>query len=316
MATKATLAAWAVIVSSVTALGPAWAQDEGADEAGEVTPDEQADGEGSAEEEAAAEEGADAAANGDPAVKDVNAGAPVNYDPKEDPDKGYWFMGLRFRNFIVPKFMINLFAEGGRTVNVFSAGPELSLRKAGFELDIHITTPWADYSMDPTVFKGSDDDDAAWELVESDLKVMYITLDLLKDIPLDQNGRVSFLIGGGVGVGGVFGELRRVQAIPNDPNNLQPDDASQWRPCSGPNSPATVEPSSGIPFCDDSNDHYGGYAEPSWANGGSKPFLFPYLALPHLALRVKPIKQLQTRVDTGFSITGFYFGLAAGYALP
>lgn len=248
-------------------------------------------------------------------VKDPEAGAPVNYDPKEEADKGYWFMGLRFRNFIVPKFMINLFAEGGRTVNVFSAGPELSLRKAGFELDIAMSTPWADYSMEPTMFKGNDDDDAAWEMVESDLKILYITLDILKDIPLDSAGRVSLLIGGGVGVGGVFGELRRVQAYPNDPNNIQPDDVSQWSKCTGP-AQTPVEPVSGIPFCDDSNDHFGDYTEPSWANGGSKPFIFPYLALPHLALRVKPIKQLQTRLDTGFSITGFYFGMAAGYALP
>jgi hypothetical protein len=310
----------AMALASVLSVGVAAAQpeeDENAEDIpGDEAPDEmdgageslegdaEPDGEGEGEAEGAGDD-----------VQDPNAGAPVNYDPKEDPNKGYWFMGLRFRNFIVPKFMINLFAEGGRTVNVFSAGPELSLRKAGFELDIAISTPWADYSMEPTLFKGHDDDDASWELVESDLKIFYLTLDLLKDIPLDQNGRFSLLLGGGVGFGGVFGELRRVQVFPDDPQNLQPEDPSQWNECSGPQA-APIEPVSGNPFCDDSNDHYAGYTEPSWANGGSKPFIFPYLALPHVAFRVKPIKQLQTRVDAGFSITGFFFGMAAGYALP
>ena len=50
---------------------------------------------------------------------------------------------------------------------------------------------------------------------------------------------------------------------------------------------------------------------PGWANGGSKPFIFPWISLPQLSLRVKPIKQLQTRADVGFSLTGFFFGLSA-----
>jgi hypothetical protein len=29
----------------------------------------------------------------------------------------------------------------------------------------------------------------------------------------------------------------------------------------------------------------------------------------------QPIKQLQTRFDTGFSTSGFFFGLSAGYGL-
>jgi hypothetical protein len=42
----------------------------------------------------------------------------------------------------------------------------------------------------------------------------------------------------------------------------------------------------------------------------------PYIALPHLALRVKPFRDFQARLDTGFSITGFFIGLGAGYRLP
>jgi hypothetical protein len=31
---------------------------------------------------------------------------------------------------------------------------------------------------------------------------------------------------------------------------------------------------------------------------------------------VKPIKQVESRFDFGFSLTGFFFGMNAGYALP
>src|SRR5262245_37257023 len=46
------------------------------------------------------------------------AGTKVNLDPTEDPSKRYFFVGLRFRDVIVPKFMMNIFGDGGATVNV------------------------------------------------------------------------------------------------------------------------------------------------------------------------------------------------------
>jgi len=234
-------------------------------------------------------------------------------DVSEDPIRTYYFVGARFRNFIVPKFIFNMFADGGATVNVFTFGPELSIRANELEIDVAVTTPWADYSMDNTMFKSKNDDDTAWERVSSDLKVLFVTIDILKEFPIDDKGHFSFLLGGGVGVGGVFGELRRTQVYPKDPNNIEPDNPDAWNDCQGPGQPGTVDPSVNEPYCDDANDHFPGYTEPSWANGGSKPFIFPYLALPHLAFRWKPIEEMHARLDTGFSMTGFFFGLAAGY---
>ena len=71
----------------------------------------------------------------------------------------------------------------------------------------------------------------------------------------------------------------------------------------------------GAAYCDFTNDHYGAYAEPSWAHGGSKPFIVPWLALPQIGFRYKPIKQFEARFDAGFSISGFFLGLAASYGL-
>ncbi len=214
------------------------------------------------------------------------------------------FAGLRFRNLIVPKAAINLFADGEASVNVFTFGPELATRRDGLRIDLAIS--YADYSMDPFLFKGKNDGNDAWEMVSSDVKLVYFTTDLLYEIPLDkEKGRFSLLIGGGVGLGVVFGNLYRAQAYPNNPSRLDPDDVGSWSRCTGPTGG----------FCDGSNSHFGDYDEPSWINRGSKPSVFPWISFPQLSFRYKPIKQLQTRLDAGFSITGLFSGLSAGYGL-
>jgi hypothetical protein len=251
-----------------------------------------------------------------PGEKTADAPPPVDsdkYDPHEDPAKTYYFVGLRFRNLIVPKFMINIFADGGDTVNVFMFGPELTRRKDNTEFDIALS--YADYSMDEFMFKGKDDGPESYEIVSSSLKAIYLTIDLLYDIPIDQAGRFSFLIGGGVGIGAIFGDLYRAQAYPVNGVSGDPDDRSTWNACEFPGAGPP-----GTNYCDSSNTHYGlaaddGYSEPSWANGGSKPFIFPWISLPQLSFRYKPIKQLQTRFDAGFSLSGFFLGLSAGYGL-
>lgn len=244
-----------------------------------------------------------------PAVEAVDP----KYDPLEEQGKRYNFVGVRFRDVIVPKFMINLFADGGATVNVAMVGPEFSTRKNRLEADFSVV--YADYSMDPSMFKGHSEDESAYEIVSSSMKMFLFSADILYDVPIDKSGKFSFLIGGGVGFGVVFGNLNRQQAAPADGSSkADPSNAGKWRGCSGPAlSPTTA---GGAPYCDDKdNNHYTGYTEPSWANGGSKPSIFPWLSLPQLSFRYKPMKQLQTRFDTGFSTSGFFFGLSAGYGL-
>ncbi|WP_438026805.1 hypothetical protein [Sorangium sp. So ce233] len=263
---------------------------------------------------AAEKQAEDEKAQGDemPGEKDkVPEAAPEPADdnaPLEKDGKAYKFIGVRFRNVIVPKFMVNLFADGGASVNVFTFGPEFTTRKNGLELDLALS--YADYSMDPFLFKGKNDNQFAWEMVSSDMKLVYFTSDLLFEIPLDEEkGRFSLLVGGGVGLGVVFGNLYRAQAYPNGAaSNPGPDDVSSWSRCAGPGGP-------GGPYCDASNNHYGDYDEPSWVNGGAKPSVFPWVSFPQVSFRYKPIKQLQTRLDAGMSITGFFFGMSAGYGL-
>jgi hypothetical protein len=250
---------------------------------------------------------------------------PAKFDPYEDPHKPYWFVGLRFRDVVLPKFMVSVFGKGGATVNVPSVGAELGYRKNGIEIDS--TFSYADYSTSDQgfLFHGKNDGDEAWERVKSTMKVLYLTVDILKDIPIDDKGRFSFLIGGGVGFGFVLGNLYRNQVYPGDysqsaGSSADPGNAAAWRDCPDPNALGAPQfPIAGTAptkfWCDRSNNHYNGYSEPSWANGGSKPIIFPWVSIPQLSFRYKPVKQVQLRLDTGWSLSGFFFGLSGGYGL-
>ena len=258
------------------------------------------------------------------------------YDPYEDPDKTYRFIGLRFRDAVAPKFIVNWFADGGRNVNAPMVGPEFITRRD--HLEIAVALMYADYAMDPFLFKGKSDPSTSYELVASSLKLGYLMVDILYEIPLPfdekkpgKDGRFALLIGGGVGVAGVFGSLYRSQAYPNTAN-ADPGNPSQWNACTSASDGNTKL---GAGYCaNPTNNHYWGnwvpsnptnvgasgpkttYSEASWANGGSKPLIFPWLALPQISFRYKPIKQFQTKLDFGFSTSGFFFGLSASYGIP
>jgi hypothetical protein len=67
--------------------------------------------------------------------------------------------------------------------------------------------------------------------------------------------------------------------------------------------------------CGNDNNHYGNYTEPSWANGGSKPIIFPWLSV-QTGFRFKPAKQFMMRLDVGWNLlNGPFFGIAANYGL-
>lgn len=271
------------------------------------------EGAGASSDEASADaEAPHEGAEAKPPVEPVSEPA-ADEGPLEKDGKAYRFIGLRFRNIIVPKAFVNIFADGGATVNVFSFGPEFTTRKDNFELDLALS--YADYSMDPFLFKGKNDGNDAWEIVSSDMKLLYLTADLLYEIPLDKaTGRFSILLGGGVGLGIVFGNLYRAQAYPTPGASLDPNDVSHWRRCEVVGE-GGIAAGTGNVFCDGSNEHYGNYDEPSWVNGGAKPSVFPWISFPQVSFRFKPIKQLQIRADAGLAITGVFFGMSAGYGL-
>lgn len=287
--------------------GSARAQDDaGAEEVAGDEGSEELAGDEAASDDAATEdatEDTEEGAGSEESAKDEDAGkdeAPAGgASPAELPGKTYQFIGLRYRGIIVPKFMINLFGEGGDGVYVHAFGPEFAMRRDNFE---YIFSAWyADYSMDPTTFKAKDDPIDAWEIVESKLKVLYFTADFLWSHDFDAKFAVNY--GMGAGIGFVWGDLYRQQATPPGGDTSAPPE--DWVPCPGPGQAV---------YCGDDNDHYGDYTEDSWASGGSKPIVFPWLAL-ETGLRYKPHPKFVARLDLGFGTSGFFFGLGADYGL-
>lgn len=252
------------------------------------------------------------ASSGDkmPGEKDKSpkpAGEDALWNTKEDVLKPTRYVGLRFRDAILPKAILNIFADGGATVNIPMVGLEFGTRRDRLEYVLSLS--YADYSSGDMLFKAKNDLDFAYERVQSDMAVISAQIELLYEFPLDDKDRYTLLVGGGVGIGGVIGDLHRRQVYPGQ-TGADPADPTQWNDCKG-----AGDPFGGL-YCDGGNDHFGNYTEPSWASGGSKPFIFPWLALPQVSFRYKPIKYVQARADVGFALTsGVYFGLGLGYVL-
>lgn len=230
----------------------------------------------------------------DSLVADAEAGS----SPVELPGQTYYGVGLRYRGVIVPKFMMNLFGDGGTTVYANALGPEFTIRKNAFEYDF--SAWYASYAMDPTPFKAKSDGADAWELVSSQVKVLYLTADFLWSHDLAPE--FAFNYGLGAGFGFVWGDLKRQQATPGGAN-ANPSTGEGYVACTGPTN---------VGNCVDGK-HYN-YNEPSWANGGSKPVVFPWLVL-QTGLRYKPHRNFIARLDAGFGTSGFFLGLGLDYGL-
>ena len=101
----------------------------------------------------------------------------ADWSPVEKPGETYYFVGARYRALVVPQFMINMFADGGQTFVVHGVGAEFGIRKDNFEI---LPSIWlADYSFKDAPFKGKSDGPDAWEIIDSNLKVLYLTADFL-----------------------------------------------------------------------------------------------------------------------------------------
>jgi hypothetical protein len=227
------------------------------------------------------------------------ADAEQGSSPVELPGKTYLFVGARYRAIILPKFMMNMFGDGGKTVLVHGVGPEFVIRKNAFEYNLSIW--YAGYGMDDTPFKAKDDDVTAWELVNSELKSLFLTADFLWSQDFSPEFSLNYGLGGGFGI--IFGDLYRVQAKPGP--GADGNTGEGFVRCN-----FKLEND----YCDDGNDHYGDYPEKSWADGGSKPILFPWFVL-QTGVRYKPHKNFAARFDAGFGTSGFFLGVGADYGL-
>jgi hypothetical protein len=241
------------------------------------------------------EEGEESKKELDPSEIERAKAAEVANSPVELKPKTYYFVGLRYRGMLVPKFMMNLFGDGGTSVYANGLGPEFTVRKDSFEYVL--SAWWAGYSMPRTPFKASGDPVTSYEVVKTSLNVLYLTSDFNWTTQIHPVFGLNFGVGAGVGF--VWGDLIRDQAYPNG--------SGGYSKCTAPGIPDAS-------YCGNDNKHYNNYQEPSWASGGSKPNVFPWLAL-QTGMRIKPHRHFMMRIDLGWAITGPFFGVSGNYGI-
>jgi hypothetical protein len=241
------------------------------------------------------EEGGEARKELDPSEIERAKAAEVANSPVEKKNTTYYFVGLRYRGMLLPKFMMNLFGDGGTSVYVNGLGPELTVRRDNFEYVL--SAWWAGYSMPRTPFKASGDPVTAYEVVKTSLNVVYLTSDFNWTSQISPEFGLN--LGVGAGFGFVWGDLIRDQAYPDGRGGYLQCPYAGYGPGG---------------YCGSDNKHYGNYQEPSWANGGSKPIVFPWLAL-QTGLRIKPHRHFMARIDAGWAITGPFFGISGNYGI-
>ena len=232
-------------------------------------------------------------------------------DVEEIPGRTYFFVGLRYRGNVVPSFMLNLFVDEGKTIYTNMIGAEFDLRKDGFSLIPALS--YHELGTGDILFKQKNTSNIPgnYSLVNSGMKLVYASIDLLWSTKISKN--VEFEYGAGFGLGAVFGDLEN-SWVREDPNGqLASDSGRRFSRCN-----AVMPAGTGCNRADHQNseiDKVNGYKEPSWFGGGSKPALFPWISVPQIGFRFKPIKQFVARLGLDFALTGFWFGINAQYGL-
>jgi hypothetical protein len=228
---------------------------------------------------------------------------PSPFDPHERPGDSLYHFGVFGRGIFAPQFFQNLFATGGTNALNAGAGVFFNYRRDGFNILAEVW--WAGfYATAP--FRGLDETDFETEWLESELEVVFVSFAFMWSVPIAS--WLAFEIGLGLGFGGVFGGLWRTEAYP-DPNS-----PSGWRPCPAPGVPSAEYCDPPAPAGEGSYDRLDGEPEP-YNFAGSVPPIWLWLDLPRVALRIKPIRQLQIRVEAGVAGYAVHFGgsLAVGF---
>lgn len=236
-------------------------------------------------------------------------------DVTEIEGKKYFFVGARYRGNIIPKFMLNMFVDEGATVYSNNIAIELDMRKDGFSLIPSIG--FTEYGTGGDILfkeKGSKDIAGNYSFVNSSMKALYLTADLLWSTKISKN--FDFEYGAGFGLGIIFGDLANNWVFQDDQNGTLPaSNGHRYSKCA---TEGQGGPGSGCNKADHKNTDIakvGNYTEPSWFDGGSKPVIFPWISIPQIGLRYKPIKNFEARLGMGFGLTGFWFGVNGAYGL-
>ncbi|HEX3772436.1 MAG TPA: hypothetical protein VHV30_16275 [Polyangiaceae bacterium] len=232
----------------------------------------------------------------------------------EKPGKSYQFVGLRYRGTIVPSFIEHLFVDDGATIYSNTIGAEMDFRKDGKSTILWLQ--YTEFGFGDTLFlqKGVTDTPNNYSIVQSSLKGIYLGVDENWSTPLANHFDLEY--GFGLGLGAIFGTLYNNWVYPTPggappPDTVTADNGTRYSACQSVNDGTSCQP----------GDHQnatvakvGHHSESNWFNGGAVPVVFPHVG-GQIGVRWKPIKQVESRLQLGISLTGFWFGLSADYGL-
>ena len=223
-------------------------------------------------------------------------------DPHEEEGVDYFFLGAMYRQVIIPGFIQQPFVQGG--IDGFNPGVGLTFnwRKDNFNI---LAEVWWNNASGAGFFRANGDPITDMEHIQVDLFVVFVNASFLWSFPITDWFAIE--LGFDIGVGFIGGSLTRNEAYQNPDgtfsrcNDVGDPDAAF---CEGPRLPPTT--------CFNANGGHYDCEEPNWfTEGGDTPFIVPWITVPHLAVRFKPIRQLQIRIDGGYGIYNFFFGATA-----
>jgi hypothetical protein len=236
--------------------------------------------------------------------------------PGERPDTDYFFLGAFMRALFVPDFIQGLFVsyEGGTAING-AGGAYFGWRRNGFNV---IAEVWYAGFGHQGFYHGSGADDSEYESVQSNLGVVFGSFLFGWTIPVTE--WLGIDIGFGLGFGGMTGNLTRTEAYRDrtvagaplrECADVGTPDATY---CEGPREMAN--PTTGR--LDDTRLEGGTYqrltgTNPFYFGDGGVPPVFFWLDLPRIGVTIRPIRQIQIRLDGGYNLYGFNVGGSIGY---
>lgn len=227
-------------------------------------------------------------------------------DPFEAQNTDYFFLGAFSRAVIIPGFIQGLFVEGGIDGLNPGVGLEFNWRRNQFNV---IAQVWWNNAVADGFFRASGDLRTDTEYIDVDLGVVFINAAFLWSFPLTD--WFAFELGFDLGVGFIYGNLVRTEAYESTSG------AGDFQACSGPGDSSDTggycEARAPDPCYDNRGGHYR-CREPNWlTEGGDTPIVIPWISLPHIALRFKPIRQFQIRIDGGYGLYNFFIGGSLAY---
>lgn len=237
---------------------------------------------------------------------------PAGSDPLYEK-YNHWYMaiGVGYRGTVVPSFLFKPFVQGVPTAYFSTFRISADFRKNGFSVVPSLSfTEYGTGDMLLLQRNKREEINGNWSVVNSNLKSINAEVDLLWSSKVHRMVDIEY--GLGVGVGATFDKLLINWVYPDANGPYTSESGRRFAQCQ-----SNVNPSgtTGCTARDHSNaetDKVGGYNEPSWFNGGSKPSFLPWLT-PEVGVRIKPHKNFMTRIGIGWGLYGPWFGVSGFY---